>query len=138
MSRNDYEWRAENRFLEDHAPAQLDTKRPEPVACEVNGFIARVPDHCDRVVWRDQYIHLDHRATIAALTAEIARLQKTLDDHLESEAAETMRADKAEQRIRELEAEVRRRGGGTSRACPSEERQNCDCPMSMYGRCSNE
>jgi hypothetical protein len=39
---------------------------------------------------------------------EIERLNKTLDDHLESEAAETRRADRERDRARKAEAEIER------------------------------
>lgn len=39
---------------------------------------------------------------------EIERLRKTLDDHLDSEAAETRRADRERARARAAEAEIER------------------------------
>jgi chromosome segregation ATPase len=54
---------------------------------------------------------------IVALAARVRELEATLDDHLESEAAETMRADRAEAERDALRDELRGRTQNFDDAC---------------------
>jgi hypothetical protein len=59
-------------------------------------------------------------ALLADAKAEIERLNKTLDDHLEGEAAETRRADRERDRARKAEAEIEQLRGLLRAICQPE------------------